>query len=204
MKCCLSLIRRNAKLATLIQSPPFKYSFVYVSHTSQLLGDRLIHVCTSVAQQKISYLPFVLAQLLRTASNQRFSVSAVSKVPASTYPTQFWVNSCQSNNRNSDWKKIFVCVIACENCREIKNQWIFIIMNRAELEEVFNRVYIGQYKKNDRKKVDGSKTLDRNYFSRIRRVSHISSVTNLLRFCIIQHWLEICQTIETWAAWSFG
>ena len=109
MKCCLSLIRKNAKLATLSQSPPFKYSFVYVSHTSQLLGDRLIHVCTSVAQQKISYLPFVLAQLLRTASNQRFSVSAVSKVPASTCPTQFWVNSCQSNNRNSDWKNICLC-----------------------------------------------------------------------------------------------
>ena len=54
-------------------------------------------------------------------------------------------------------------------------------MNRAELEEVFNRVYIGQYKKNDRKKVDGSKTLDRNYFSRIRRVSHISSVTNFYK-----------------------
>ena len=44
-------------------------------------------------------------------------------------------------------------------------------MNRAELEEVFNRVYVGQYKKNEKKKVfDGSKTLDRNYFSRIRRV----------------------------------
>ena len=54
-------------------------------------------------------------------------------------------------------------------------------MNRAELEEVFNRVYIGQYKKNDRKKVDGSKTLDRNYFSRIRRVSRISSVTNFYK-----------------------
>ena len=47
-------------------------------------------------------------------------------------------------------------------------------MNRAELEEVFNRVYIGQYKKNEKKKVDGSKTLDRNYFSRIRRVSPIT------------------------------
>jgi hypothetical protein len=45
-------------------------------------------------------------------------------------------------------------------------------MNRAELEEVFNRVYIGHYKKNEKKKVfDGSKTLDRNYFSRVRRVS---------------------------------
>ena len=44
-------------------------------------------------------------------------------------------------------------------------------MNREELEEVFNRVYIGQYKKNEKRKVDGSKTLDRNYFSRFRRVS---------------------------------
>ena len=61
-------------------------------------------------------------------------------------------------------------------------------MNRAELEEVFNRVYIGQYKKNDRKKVDGSKTLDRNYFSRIRRVSRISSVTNFSKIDS----LEIC------------
>ena len=61
-------------------------------------------------------------------------------------------------------------------------------MNRAELEEVFNRVYIGQYKKNDRKKVDGSKTLDRNYFSRIRRVSRISCVTNFSKIDC----LEIC------------
>ena len=44
-------------------------------------------------------------------------------------------------------------------------------MNREELEEVFNRVYVGQYKKNEKRKVDGSKTLDRNYFSRFRRVS---------------------------------
>ena len=52
-------------------------------------------------------------------------------------------------------------------CLKPKNK----IMNRAELEEVFNRVYVGQYKKNEKKKVfDGSKTLDRNYFSRIRRV----------------------------------
>lgn len=43
-------------------------------------------------------------------------------------------------------------------------------MNREELEEVFNRVYIGQFKKNEKRKVDGSKTLDRNYFSRFRRV----------------------------------
>jgi len=45
-------------------------------------------------------------------------------------------------------------------------------MNREELEEVFNRVYVGQFKKKEKKKVyDGSKTLDRNYFSRHRRVS---------------------------------
>ena len=44
-------------------------------------------------------------------------------------------------------------------------------MNREELEEVFNRVYVGQLKKKEKKKVyDGSKTLDRNYFSRHRRV----------------------------------
>ena len=44
-------------------------------------------------------------------------------------------------------------------------------MNREELEEVFNRVYVGQFKKKEKKKVyDGSKTLDRNYFSRHRRV----------------------------------
>ena len=102
--------QEKCKVGNTESKSPFKYSFVYVSHTSQLLGDRLIHVCTSVAQQKISYLPFVLAQLLRTASNQRFSVSAVSKVPASTCPTQFWVNSCQSNNRNSDWNKKYLFV----------------------------------------------------------------------------------------------
>ena len=71
-----------------------------------------------------------------------------------------------------------------------KKQCIFIIMNRAELEEVFNRVYVGQYKKNDRKKVDGSKTLDRNYFSRIRRVSRNASVTNLLRSRMVLNWLK--------------
>ena len=94
-----------------------------------------------------------------------------------------------SKQQQKQWLKKYIyifCVIACENCREIKNQWI--IMNRAELEEVFNRVYIGQYKKNDRKKVDGSKTLDRNYFSRIRRVSRISSVTNFSKI----DYLEIC------------
>lgn len=47
-------------------------------------------------------------------------------------------------------------------------------MNREELEEVFNRVYVGQFKKNEKRKVDGSKTLDRNYFSRFRRVSDFS------------------------------
>ena len=52
-------------------------------------------------------------------------------------------------------------------------------MNREELEEVFNRVYVGQYRKNERKKVDGSKTLDRNYFSRHRRVSKIAKSSNL-------------------------
>ena len=47
-------------------------------------------------------------------------------------------------------------------------------MNREELEEVFNRVYVGQFKKKEKKKVyDGSKTLDRNYFSRHRRVCNI-------------------------------
>ena len=49
-----------------------------------------------------------------------------------------------------------------------------LIMNREELEEVFNRVYVGQYKKKEKKKVDGSKTLDRNYFSRHRRVCNLT------------------------------
>ena len=60
-------------------------------------------------------------------------------------------------------------------------------MNRAELEEVFNRVYVGQYKKNEKKKVfDGSKTLDRNYFSRIRRVRLRNYLSFLLylQFCL--------------------
>ena len=52
-------------------------------------------------------------------------------------------------------------------------------MNREELEEVFNRVYVGQFKKKEKKKVyDGSKTLDRNYFSRHRRVCNILYYTN--------------------------
>ena len=59
-------------------------------------------------------------------------------------------------------------------------------MNRAELEEVFNRVYVGQYKKNEKKKVfDGSKTLDRNYFSRIRRVRLRNYYNNIVNFYLI-------------------
>ena len=54
-------------------------------------------------------------------------------------------------------------------------------MNREELEEVFNRVYVGQYKKNEKRKVDGSKTLDRNYFSRFRRVSEFCFQWNILK-----------------------
>ncbi len=51
-------------------------------------------------------------------------------------------------------------------------------MDRAELEEVFNRVYVGQFRKNEKQNVnkkvaDGSKTLDRNYFSRVRRVRSV-------------------------------
>ena len=62
-------------------------------------------------------------------------------------------------------------------------QWLLplVIMNREELEEVFNRVYVGQYKKNEKRKVDGSKTLDRNYFSRFRRVSDFCFQWNILK-----------------------
>jgi hypothetical protein len=38
----------------------------------------------------------------------------------------------------------------------------------VELEDELNKVYIGQYRKNAKKLADGSKTLDRNHFSRIR------------------------------------
>ena len=58
-------------------------------------------------------------------------------------------------------------------------------MNREELEEVFNRVYVGQFKKNEKRKVDGSKTLDRNYFSRFRRVSDFS-MNNQKRFILLE------------------
>ena len=59
-------------------------------------------------------------------------------------------------------------------CFDGKKKDNFVKMNREELEEVFNRVYVGQFKKKEKKKVyDGSKTLDRNYFSRHRRVCNM-------------------------------
>ena len=80
----------------------------------------------------------------------------------------------------------------------------------TNLEEELKKAYVGQFKKREKKISDGSKTLDRNYFSRIRVRLTKSKDTyphfGLCRFSIIQRFAfgaRLKKFSHAWQGWMW-